>query len=219
MRARRRARPRPARPAAASDADRPAHKCPVCVCCTLNRPSTMPSLTSGMANNEPVSFSVGSARCSNSGGACRQSSTSSGSARAISQPNRPASMDFSRGGMRTCWRSCTRISSRRTLAIDEHEIQLIETEQRTRLREDALGEIVHAARTLKLEAGLEHARERPALGLHRIAMRTDAVEAQHEQQHQAREQPEHRACCRCCRAPPRECRPARRSDPRAHNSA
>ena len=74
-----------------------------------------------------------------------------------------------------------------TLAVDEHQIQLIETEQCTRLREDALGEIVHASRTLKLDAGLEYAREGPALGLHRITMPTNAVEAQHEQQHQARE--------------------------------
>ena len=42
---------------------------PASVCCTLNRPSTMPSLTSGTASNEPVAFSVASARCSNSGGA------------------------------------------------------------------------------------------------------------------------------------------------------
>jgi hypothetical protein len=94
--------------------------------------------------------------------------------------------------MRTCWRSCKRISSRPRSRSTSTEIQLIETEQRTRLREDALGEIVHAPRTLKLDACLEHAREGPALGLHRITMRTDAVEAQHEQQHQACEQPEHR---------------------------
>ena len=46
------------------------------------------------------------------------------------------------------------------LAIDEHEIHLVEAEQGARLRQDALGEIIDPARALQRKAGLEQSRER-----------------------------------------------------------
>ena len=120
-------------------------------------------------------------------------STSSGSAREISQPNKPASMGLSRDGQPDLLALVHADVQQATLAIDEHEVQLVEAEQRARLGQDALGELVDPARALQREAGFEQARERPALRRRRIALRADAVEAQHEQQHQAREQSEHRA--------------------------
>src|SRR5690606_30075585 len=82
------------------------------------------------------------------------------------------------------------------VAVDEHEIELVEAEQAARLGEDALAELVHSSRPVQHAPDVEQLRDRSSFRIRRAQRLIDTVEAQHEHDHEPEEEHERRVCTR-----------------------
>ena len=160
---------------------------PGSVCCTLSRPVTTPSSISGTTMIEPVSLPVDSARRRRSAGARVQSSTSNGSPH-LHDPAEQSRIDaLDASGLPHAAPFVDPQVENLLTALHEHEIELIETQQRAGFREDSFAKLVDAPRAVQCAARLEQLGHRAASSLGARGG-ADAVEAEHEHEHHDREQ-------------------------------